>query len=195
MHVDLGTGDGAYLAALARRQRETLFIGVDPNHAALIGVARAALNAARAESNLLFVLGSWQDLPGELAGVASRISVLFPWGSLLQAAATADGAFATALGALSTGATSVEIVTAIEPSTDSGELRRLQLESFSPPAMAEALRGRGFTVAQTQLGPDHEYQTSWWRRIRHRPGRVATVTRLTLPGSASPLPAETPHSR
>lgn len=142
--------------------------------------------ASPGESNLLFVLGSWQDLPGELAGVATSLTVLFPWGSLLQAVATADGGFVRALQATVAPGAEIEFVTAIARAADAGELRRLGLESFSPEAMADAWRARGCTVEQRELPAGHAYQTSWWRRIRHRTGRVATLTRVRLPGPARP---------
>jgi len=151
--------------------------------------------AARREANLLFVLGSWQDLPGELGSVASSVSVLFPWGTLLQAAATSDPAFVAALMAVSEPGATFELVTAIEPATDANELRRLGLDGLNAGEIAMAWRRHGFVAASIELPADHPYQTSWWRRIRNRPGRAATLTRITLlsdrPG---PAPRSEPRS-
>jgi hypothetical protein len=185
VHIDLGAGDGGYVSARARREPGTLFIGVEPDHASLIEASRTAMRrASPGESNLIFVLGAWQDLPGQLAGLASSVSVLFPWGSLLQAVATADNGFVQALQATAAPAADIEFVTAIQPDADAGELRRLGLGPFSPAALADAWRAHGYAVEQHELPADHAYQTSWWRRIRHRPGRVATLTRVSLPGPA-----------
>lgn len=186
MHIDIGAGDGGYIAARARNDAGTLFIGVEPNHAALIDASRAAMHRfAPADSNLLFVLGSWQNLPGELAGMASSVSVLFPWGSLLHAVATADEGFVRALEATALPGADLELVTAVEGAADAGELRRLGLEASAPVAMAEAWRAAGCTVEQLELPADHGYQTTWWRRIRHGRGRTATLTRVTLPDPRS----------
>lgn len=152
--------------------------------------------AARQEPNLLFVLGSWQDLPGELLGVASSVSVLFPWGTLLQAAATSDPVFVAALRAVSQPGATVEVVTAIDPATDASELRRLGLDGLNPGEIATAWRRHGFEAASIELPDDHPYQTSWWRRIRNRPGRAATLTRITLRSDRpGPAPQSEPHSR
>lgn len=152
--------------------------------------------AARQEANLLFVLGSWQDLPGELRSVASTASVLFPWGSLLHAAATADPAFVAALLAVSQPGATSELVTAIEPATDAAELRRLGIDGLNAGDIATAWRRHGFEAASIALPADHPYQTSWWRRIRNRPGRLATLTRITLQSDRpGPAPRSEPRSR
>lgn len=196
MHVDLGAGDGSFVANLAKRDPGTVYIGVEPNHASLIDVSRAARRAAGpADANVCYVLGSWQDLPGELSGMAARVTVLFPWGSLLQAAATADDTFLDAIRGIAAPGAQLELLTAIDAVTDAGELRRLGLDGLEPERIAEAWRSRGLAVEQAQLAASHPYQTTWWRRIRHRPGRVATLTRVTLPGPANRQRSQTSRLR
>lgn len=195
MHVDLGAGDGSFVANLAKHDPGTLHIGVEPNHASLIDVSRRRRPGDLLESNVCFVLGSWQDLPGELSGVAARVTVLFPWGSLLQAAAIADDTFLDAIRGIAAPGAQLELVTAIDAATDAGELRRLGLAGLEPERIAEAWRSRGLAVEQTQLAASHPYQTTWWRRIRHRPGRVATLTRVTLPGPANRQRSQTSRLR
>lgn len=183
MHLDLGAGDGRYAAALAKADPATLHVAVEPNHASMVEASRAAMRGSPAAPNPVFLLGAWGNLPGPLTA-ASRITVLFPWGSLLQAVATANPELVERLRAVAAPDARIEIVTAIEPATDRSELRRLGLDRFTPAAMATAWREHGLAVEQTPLGPDHPYQTTWWRRIRRTPGRTATLTRVTLPGLA-----------
>ena len=76
--LDLGTGDGRFVRALAEKQKDRFFIGVD-----------ACRENLRANSlvklpNALFVIASAQALPFELNGLASQININFPWGSLLE---------------------------------------------------------------------------------------------------------------
>ena len=56
-----------------------LFVGVD----AIADNLRDA--SRRASPNSLFGRLALEDAPGELAGFADRLTVLFPWGSLLRA--------------------------------------------------------------------------------------------------------------
>jgi 16S rRNA (adenine(1408)-N(1))-methyltransferase len=84
VHVDFGTGDGTFVRRMARAQAGVLFVGVD----AIADNLREA--SRRAGPNALFGRLALEDAPGEFAGFADRLTVLFPWGSLLRAVAAAD---------------------------------------------------------------------------------------------------------
>lgn len=61
-----------------------LFVGVD----AIADNLRDA--SRRGQPNALFGRLALEDGPGELAAIADRLTVLFPWGSLLRAVAEAE---------------------------------------------------------------------------------------------------------
>lgn len=75
--VDLGTGDGCYVQHLAAALPRWLVLGVDACREQL----RERSGAAPA--NALFAIANALDLPAEIDGLASRLSINFPWGSLL----------------------------------------------------------------------------------------------------------------
>ncbi len=75
--IDIGTGDGRYVAHLARRSPERFVIGIDTCRANLHQVSRKSL------PNALYLIANAEALPAELSGLASHITVNFPWGSLL----------------------------------------------------------------------------------------------------------------
>lgn len=77
VHLDLGTGDGRYPLRLAPAQPDCFVIGVDACRENLQRPSRVAPN------NALFVIANALALPEELAGIASQLSIVFPWGSLL----------------------------------------------------------------------------------------------------------------
>jgi len=88
--VDLGTGDGKFVLRSARAAPQTLCIGLD---AAGENMARSAGQALRkpargGAANTLYVVAAVENLPQELRGIANRITVNFPWGSLLRAVVT-----------------------------------------------------------------------------------------------------------
>jgi hypothetical protein len=112
-------------------------------------------------------------LPGPLAGCASSISILFPWGSLLQAVLRPDPAFLVSLRATCAETVRIEVVTAVHEEADASELARLGLVGCSLETAADGWRSAGFEVAVEPLAPEHQYQTTWWRKIRQREGRVA----------------------
>ncbi len=85
--MDLGTGDGRFPYYWARDNPQDLAVGLDP---VTNGFAKLAIKARRKPAkggapNLLFVMGAVEDLPGPFDDWADRITINFPWGSLLRA--------------------------------------------------------------------------------------------------------------
>jgi hypothetical protein len=76
--LDLGTGDGRYVRTLAEQRADWFIIGVDSCRENLREHSRVKLQ------NILFIIASAQDLPTELNGLISHITINFPWGSLLE---------------------------------------------------------------------------------------------------------------
>jgi len=76
--LDLGTGDGLYVRCRAEQHKERFFIGVDACRDNL----RA--NSRRKLPNALFIIANTQALLTELNGLASHVTINFPWGSLLE---------------------------------------------------------------------------------------------------------------
>jgi 16S rRNA (adenine(1408)-N(1))-methyltransferase len=75
--LDLGTGDGRYVRTLAGRNPDWFIVGVDACRENLREHSRARL------ANMLFVIANAQELPCEFNGLFSRVTINFPWGSLL----------------------------------------------------------------------------------------------------------------
>jgi 16S rRNA (adenine(1408)-N(1))-methyltransferase len=82
--LDLGTGDGRYARTLAESRPSWFVIGVDACRENLREHSQAKLK------NLLFIIASAQELPRELDGLFSDITINFPWGSLLASLLAAD---------------------------------------------------------------------------------------------------------
>jgi 16S rRNA (adenine(1408)-N(1))-methyltransferase len=75
--VDLGTGDGRFVAHVARAQPDWLAIGIDACRENLREQSR------RAPANGLYLIANALALPPDLAGIATHVTINFPWGSLL----------------------------------------------------------------------------------------------------------------
>jgi 16S rRNA (adenine(1408)-N(1))-methyltransferase len=80
--------------AAAAAEAERLVVGVDASAAAMAEASRRA--GRRPERgglpNTLFVVAAAEALPPELDGLADRVTVHFPWGSLLRGLLAADPA-------------------------------------------------------------------------------------------------------
>jgi tRNA G46 methylase TrmB len=73
-----------YVHCLAERNPNWFVIGVDSCRENLHEHSRAKL------PNMLFVIASAQNLPRELNGLVSHITINFPWGSLLESLLIGD---------------------------------------------------------------------------------------------------------
>jgi 16S rRNA (adenine(1408)-N(1))-methyltransferase len=101
--VDLGTGDGRFVAQVARARPESVAIGIDACQENLIEQSR------RAPENAVFLVANALTLPLELAGIATRLTINFPWGSLLAGLLEEEGAFHERLALLARPGATLEI--------------------------------------------------------------------------------------
>ncbi len=101
--IDLGAGDGRFVAQMARTHPDCLAIGIDACRENLIELSR------RAPENALFLAANALALPAELAGIAMRLTINFPWGSLL-AGLLDDLAFVERLAALARPGAMLEVI-------------------------------------------------------------------------------------
>ena len=101
--LDLGTGDGKFAFCHADKLPDHFVIGVDSCRENLHEYSRAKL------PNLLYIIASAQDLPQELNGLISNITINFPWGSLLESLLIGDSKLMSGLASISRSVTTVEI--------------------------------------------------------------------------------------
>jgi hypothetical protein len=89
--LDLGTGDGRYVRCRAEQHKERFFIGVDACRENLHA------NSRRKLPNALFIIANAQALPTELNGLASHVTINFPWGSLLESLLSSEDSLVSRL--------------------------------------------------------------------------------------------------
>ncbi len=166
------------MAERARREPPLKVVGIDPDHAGLVEASRRAEGPAKRGGlpNALFVLGSAEDLPGPFEGLATSVSVLFPWGSLMRAAVRPDEGFGERIAALCQPGATVEVVYSFD-SRDAAELERLGLGANDPRAVACGYEADGFGVRcieELDVEGIKAYPTTWARKLSTGSGRVAT---------------------
>ena len=101
--IDLGTGDGRYVRCLAEKQPEHFFIGIDACRENL------RVHSQNKLPNTLFIIASAQALPAELSGIASHVTINFPWGSLLDSLLGSDTDLMDGLSAITRPQASLEV--------------------------------------------------------------------------------------
>ena len=164
--IDLGAGDGRYVLHRAAEYPTELVLAIDASHLAMRDASRRAARAARKGGfpNTRFIASGVDQLPAELAGLASLVTVLFPWGSLLRAAVGADADGAAAIARLvAPDGTLRLLVSAAERDAGSGGVVDLD-----PAAVVGAYREQGLEAracrpaSAADLAAAH---SSWGRRL------------------------------
>jgi 16S rRNA (adenine(1408)-N(1))-methyltransferase len=171
--LDLGTGDGRRVLALAAERPDTLVIGVDASAAAM---ADASRKAARRDTlpNALFAVAAAERPPAPLRGVAGSLTVNFPWGSLLRGLLGHDEAVLAGIAELlapgAEGAVLVSVVPrdGVPPIPPADELAAAYVRHG-----LELLESRPATAAEVAASG-----SSWAKRLRAGAARPVTLLRL-----------------
>ena len=127
---------------------------------------------------MLFLQAAVEELPGELNGIASEVTVQFPWGSLLRAVAGADEGVLSNLRRVCLPGAQLSLILALDPERDHFEWKRLGLAEISldclETVLAAKYRSAGFSILQaeelsaTDLSRLH---SSWARRLQRSSSR------------------------
>jgi hypothetical protein len=172
--LDLGTGDGRYVRTLANRHPDRFFVGVDACRENLCEHSRATL------PNMLFVIASAQDLPGELDGLFSYVTINFPWGSLLECLLSGDQSLMLGLRSISRPEAQIEI------RLNGGALAEAGTDLAAGAEMIyENLNGHGWKLRRPwpvdgrALGA---FPTAWAKRLAHGRDPRAIVLEGVLTG-------------
>ena len=170
MIVDLGTGDGRAVLARASAEPAAFVIGVDANAAAMAESSRRANRAPSTLGNACFLVEAVEALPGPLAGVASLVTVTFPWGSLLRGALGSDVAALRGIASIVAPAGRVEVVASV---TASDRVPGLEtLDASAEPPIGDAWRAVGLELCGFRPAIREDIaglRSSWARRLGERP--------------------------
>ena len=177
--MDLGTGDGRHVLNRALAEPDRLVIGVD---ASASGMADASRRAARRHlSNALLVAADALSLPDELAGFADLVTIYFPWGSLLHAAALADPRLTRLLAP----GRRLSLLLSASAADAAAGLAELDAER-----LARAYRRAGMRLVTSRaasLEDATRAHSSWGKRLLRNPlpGREAWLLEADAPASAA----------
>jgi len=197
VHLDLGSGDGRGPYRWAAHASEWMFLATDANPDALLQTAsRAGRKPARGGApNLICIAEPVDVLAVELAGVADRVTVLLPWGSLLRGLVLPETAMLAHLRRLCALNAIVEIIFSYDQERDASE--RGPLGTFSVQeqhvrsVLPQLYESAGLRVTSLEGITQHElgmYETTWAKRLAF--GRSRQIWRLQatakdVPGHAT----------
>jgi 16S rRNA (adenine(1408)-N(1))-methyltransferase len=186
--IDVGTGDGRAVLATAAAEPTTLILGLDADAASMAGSSRRAAGPAHRGglANTMFLRAAAEAPPAPLAGIASRVTVLFPWGSLLRGCLGLDPAVASGIAGLLAPGGELELLLA---PAERDRLTSLPTTTVAViEAAAAAFAPHGLAVLEARDATADEIRTShstWAKRLlagnRHgtaRVDRAVVVVRL-----------------
>jgi 16S rRNA (adenine(1408)-N(1))-methyltransferase len=192
--IDLGTGDGRAVLRMAREHPDRLFIGIDANRDGLVEASQRALRkpARGGAENALFVQAPVEALPCELDGVADRVVVILPWGSLLRAVLLPDIEVLAGICCLCRPGATFEAIVSLDLDRDAGQLARLGLsagaEHLAMGSLRPAYGEAGFRLRSVEPLTHAELAgvpSTWARKLARNPDRQA----WRIEGSAEEPPA------
>lgn len=82
VHIDIGTGNGKFIYDLAVKNPCALYIGIEPTAINLYEYSKKA-NKNKL-NNLIYIISSIENMDDDLYGMADKVYINFPWGSLLE---------------------------------------------------------------------------------------------------------------
>jgi 16S rRNA (adenine(1408)-N(1))-methyltransferase len=187
--MDIGTGDGRFVSAAAKRNPNKFYIGIDANVKPLEKISMRATRKATKGGlpNAMFVQAAVEDLPPEFDRTADEIHIHFPWGSLLKAVATGDDHVLGALQRIAAPGCILEIIIGIDATRDRAEIERLDIPELTPVFLHSYLfpkfKAAGFElIDHGTLGPAEwsTLETSWARRLQGNDNRRVTYMNFQL---------------
>lgn len=131
--IDIGTGDGSFPYRKASKDKESLYIGLDSAADNMINSSiKAGKKAARGGlNNLLYVVCNALDIPEELKGLADRIHINLPWGSLRDAVVKGDGELLQGIRRMSKKHSSLDVYVTYDTLYEAREIMNRQLPQLS----------------------------------------------------------------
>jgi len=167
--------------AEARKRPGTLFIGIDPVQALMADAARraAAKPSRGGVPNALFLQSSLESLPHTFEEIADQITVNYPWGSLLRAAALPDLDLLSRLAAIAKHGRQVEIHIHIHPFWDPAYAARIGLGHAlliaSGDAFHAAYARAGLVVREIADVSANPCATRWGKQLKHGAREILRV--------------------
>ena len=160
--IDIGTGDGKLVLKNAIKNKQNFYIGIDP-------VKENFVKKKNMPENAMLLVGSLENLPKiEAEQKADEISVILPWGSLLEAIVLANTDLLKNIKSIAKSGASFEFVFSSE-NFDNLSLPKISKDYFGFDYKAK-LRSAGLIVKTVEVLSNDEiknYGSSWANKLAY----------------------------
>lgn len=182
--VDLGTGSGRFVYKNAKKDKDCLYVGIDPAAECMQAyAARAAKKPSKGGlSNVLYLVSNIESIPEEIYHTADHITVYLPWGGLRDGLIKAEAAVMHNIVKLGKVEATVDIVISYSSLYEQGEVNRRQLPTLGLTYLSQLkllYSQFGLNVLQiSMLNNDQlkQFETDWAKKLAF--GRLREIYRL-----------------
>ncbi|WP_428559749.1 MAG: hypothetical protein ACP59X_14920 [Solidesulfovibrio sp. DCME] len=192
--IDLGTGDASFPYREAKSKPDTLCIGVDPAAENMLKISsRIGRKPSRGGvDNLLLLVASVENLPPVLNGIATRVTILFPWSGLMRSLVAPDRTVLEAVRALLIPNGFIEALLNLQVFSDQEYRQRHDLPEFDPfharnPLADEYAKAR-LRISDWEIVEPGQMtmRTTWGQHLTRGSGRLT----LRVVAHNMPMPDE-----
>ena len=159
----------------ARAEPTRLAIGIDADAASMRSSATRISRRRTYAANAIFVVSAVEQLPEDLAGVADRVTITFPWGSLLRGLITGADAILGPLARVTSARADVTVMWSILPH----DVAAVGVPPLLDEVLVERFDRHGLAVKEIRPASIEEIRatgSSWAKRLGA--GSSRPVTRL-----------------
>ncbi len=189
VEVDIGTGDGRFVYAQAKKNSDIFYIGIDPVAENMFEYAsKSALKPSKGGvSNAVFIVAAVEDLPEELNNIADKIHVMLPWGSLLEGIIKGNLHVLENLAKIAKQQAEFEFCFTYDVLREANEIVKRELPIITLDYLKDYLAKKysvcGFTLKEVNLMTEKElrtYPTTWAKRLGFGRTREVFVVKGTI---------------
>jgi 16S rRNA (adenine(1408)-N(1))-methyltransferase len=172
--IDIGTGDGEFVYAIAKENPDRFIIGIEPYHQSLEKTSARIYKKPEKGglNNALFVLSSIEELPEELNDLANQVFINFPWAGLLKGLLLADASVWNALKRICKPGAFIDILFSYEKTKDKNSFNKAGLpdidETYLNNIAVPRIGKMGIkvlTVHKMMVEDIKQYPSTWAKKL------------------------------
>lgn len=174
IYVDLGTGEGEYAFRQSQKNSDVLYVGIDACQEVMSEYAIKSEKRAKKQSirNLVYVVATAEALPEELTGIADKITIHLPWGSLRDGLVKGCPVLLSNIRKIARLGATIDICITYSSDIEESMMIKRELPALTPSYVKETLqnlyRPFGIEIKKTQVLSNRDLiklDTKWAKKL------------------------------
>ena len=170
------------MLATARADRDSFVLGIDASATGMVEASRRAGRDLRrgGTPNARFVVVAAERVGADLPALADRVTIHFPWGSLLRGLVRAEPELLASLAAHARPGATIQILLSV--AERDGRMALSPLDANAVCALAHPYAAHGLQLLEARLATEADIsaaRSSWARRLGAGARRTTWLLRFT----------------